>query len=174
NRNYEFSGGLDGVGVSVVHALSPRVEVAIRREGEIHRMGFAGGDRQTRLEDLGTVGKKNTGTTLRFWPDPKYFDSAKISLPRLKHVLRAKAVLCAGLAVSLKDEASGEEIRWLYEDGLRDYLRSMIGDAERLPAELFIGAQKREKSSVDFAIAWLPEGELTQESYVNLIPTAQG
>ena len=174
NRNYEFSGGLHGVGVSVVNALSTRVEVAIRRDGEIHRMEFRDGDRKTPLEVIGTVGKKNTGTTLRFWPDPKYFDSAKISLPRLKHVLRAKAVLCAGLAVSLKDEASGEEIRWLYEDGLRDYLRSMIGDAERLPAELFIGAQKREKSSVDFAIAWLPEGELTQESYVNLIPTAQG
>ncbi|MBL0164115.1 MAG: DNA topoisomerase IV subunit B [Xanthomonadales bacterium] len=174
NRNYEFSGGLHGVGVSVVNALSTRVEVSIRRDGEIHRMEFKDGDRQSLLEVIGTVGKKNTGTTLRFWPDPKYFDSAKISLPRLKHVLRAKAVLCAGLAVSLKDEASGEEINWLYQDGLRDYLRSMIGDAERLPAELFIGAQKREKSAVDFAIAWLPEGELTQESYVNLIPTAQG
>ena len=174
NRNYEFSGGLHGVGVSVVNALSTRVEVSIRRDGEIHRMEFRDGDRKTPLEVIGTVGKKNTGTTLRFWPDPKYFDSSKISLTKLKHVLRAKAVLCAGLAVSLKDEASGEEISWLYQDGLRDYLRSMIGDADRLPAELFIGSQKREKSAVDFAIAWLPEGELTQESYVNLIPTAQG
>ena len=174
NRNYEFSGGLHGVGVSVVNALSTRVEVSIRRDGEIHRMEFKDGDRKTPLEVVGTVGKKNTGTTLRFWPDPKYFDSPKISLAKLKHVLRAKAVLCAGLAVSLKDEASGEEFNWLYQDGLRDYLRSMLGDAERLPAELFIGSQKREKSAVDFAIAWLPEGELIQESYVNLIPTAQG
>ncbi len=174
NRNYEFSGGLHGVGVSVVNALSTKVEVAIRRDGEIHRMEFRNGDRTSALEVIGTVGKKNTGTTLRFWPDPKYFDSPKILLGKLKHVLRAKAVLCAGLSVKLTDEASGEEITWHYEDGLRDYLRSMIGDAERLPAELFIGAQKREKSAVDFAIAWLPEGELTQESYVNLIPTAQG
>ncbi len=174
NRNYEFSGGLHGVGVSVVNALSKKVEVTIRRDGEIHRMEFKDGDPTSALEVIGTVGKKNTGTTLRFWPDPKYFDTPKILLSKLKHVLRAKAVLCAGLSVKLNDEASGEEITWLFEDGLRDYLRSMLGDIERLPAELFIGAQKREKSAVDFVIAWLPEGELTQESYVNLIPTAQG
>jgi topoisomerase-4 subunit B len=111
---------------------------------------------------------------VRFWPDPKYFDSPKILLGKLKHVLRAKAVLCAGLNVRLTDEASGEDIAWHYEDGLRDYLRSMLGDSERLPADPFIGSQQREKSAVDFAITWLPEGELTQESYVNLIPTAQG
>ncbi len=174
NRNYEFSGGLHGVGVSVVNALSTKVEVTIRRDGEIHRMAFKDGDRTSPLEMIGTVGKKNTGTSVRFWPDPKYFDTPKILLSKLKHVLRAKAVLCAGLSVKLSDEASGEEITWYYEDGLRDYLRSMLGDIERLPAELFIGAQKREKSAVDYVIAWLPDGELTQESYVNLIPTAQG
>jgi topoisomerase-4 subunit B len=174
NRNYEFSGGLHGVGVSVVNALSIKVEVSIRRNGEIHRMDFRNGDRHQPLEVIGTIGRKNTGTTVRFWPDPKYFDSPKISLPKLKHVLRAKAVLCAGLNVRLQDEASGEDINWHYEDGLRDYLRSMLGDAERLPVEPYIGAQQRERSRVDFAIAWLPEGELTQESYVNLIPTAQG
>lgn len=174
NRNYEFSGGLHGVGVSVVNALSSKVEVSIRRNGEIHRMDFRNGDRHQALEVIGTIGRKNTGTTVRFWPDPKYFDSPKISLPKLKHVLRAKAVLCAGLNVRLQDEASGEDISWHYEDGLRDYLRSMLGDAEHLPAEPYIGSQKREKSAVDFAISWLPEGELTQESYVNLIPTAQG
>jgi topoisomerase IV subunit B len=174
NRNYEFSGGLHGVGVSVVNALSKKVEVSIRRDGQIHFMAFKDGDRVSPLEVIGTVGKKNTGSTVRFWPDPKYFDTPKVLLSKLKHVLRAKAVLCAGLSVKLNDEASGEEITWHYEDGLRDYLRSMLGDIERLPAELFIGAQKREKSAVDFVIAWLPEGELTQESYVNLIPTAQG
>ncbi len=174
NRNYEFSGGLHGVGVSVVNALSSKVEVSIRRNGEIHRMDFRNGDRHQPLEVIGTIGRKNTGTTVRFWPDPKYFDSPKISLPKLKHVLRAKAVLCAGLNVRLQDEASGEDINWHYEDGLRDYLRSMLGDAERLPVEPYIGAQQRERSRVNFAIAWLPEGELTQESYVNLIPTAQG
>jgi topoisomerase IV subunit B len=174
NRNYEFSGGLHGVGVSVVNALSTKVEVSIRRDGQIHFMAFKHGDRVAPLEVIGTVGKKNTGSTVHFWPDPKYFDTPKVLLSKLKHVLRAKAVLCAGLSVKLTDEASGEEITWHYEDGLRDYLRSMLGDIERLPAELFIGAQKREKSAVDFVIAWLPEGELTQESYVNLIPTAQG
>ena len=174
NKNYQYSGGLHGVGVSVVNALSTRVEVLIRRDGQIHRMDFKDGFRATALDVVGSVAKKHTGTTLRFWPDPKYFDTAKIQLARLRHVLRAKAVLCAGLTVRLTDEASGEENTWFYEDGLRDYLRSMIGDAERLPAELFIGSQQREKSAVDFVIAWMPEGELTQESYVNLIPTAQG
>src|SRR5690606_2515019 len=112
NRNYEFSGGLHGVGVSVVNALSTRVEVTIRRDGEIHRMTFKDGDRSSPLEVIGTVGRKNTGTTVHFWPDPKYFDTPKILLSKLKHVLRAKAVLCAGLSVKLNDEASGEETSW--------------------------------------------------------------
>jgi topoisomerase-4 subunit B len=174
NRNYQFSGGLHGVGVSVVNALSQKVKVSIRRDGQIHEMEFRDGDRATPLTVTGTVGKKNTGTTVHFWPDPKYFDSPKILISKLKHVLRAKAVLCAGLTVRLFDEASGEKLEWHYENGLRDYLRSMIGAAECLPPELFLGSQQREKSAVDFAVAWLPEGELTQESYVNLIPTAQG
>jgi len=174
NRNYQFSGGLHGVGVSVVNALSSRVEVTIRRDGQVYRMDFKDGDRASNLDVTGSVPKRQTGTTLRFWPDPKYFDSPKISLPRLKHVLRAKAVLCAGLTVRLSDEASGEKFEWHYEDGLRDYLRSMLGEAERLPAELYVGQHARDNGAVEFAVAWLPEGELTQESYVNLIPTAQG
>ncbi len=174
NRNYAFSGGLHGVGVSVVNALSTRVEVTIRRDGQVHRIEFANGDRSSPLAVIGSVPKKQTGTTLRFWPDPKYFDSPKILLGKLKHLLRAKAVLCAGLGMRLVDEAGGETFEWRYEDGLRDYLRSMLGEADYLPPELFIGSQQREKSAVDFAIAWLPEGELVQESYVNLIPTAQG
>ncbi len=174
NRNYAFSGGLHGVGVSVVNALSSRVEVTIRRDGQVHRIDFAHGDRTTPLAVIGSVPKKQTGTSVRFWPDPKYFDTPKIQLGRLKHLLRAKAVLCAGLTMRLADEASGEKLEWHYEDGLRDYLRSMLGEAEYLPPELFVGSQQREKSLVDFALAWLPEGELVQESYVNLIPTAQG
>jgi len=174
NRNYQFSGGLHGVGVSVVNALSSKVEVTIRRDGQIYRMDFAHGDRTTDLKVVGSVAKKQTGTTVRFWPDPKYFDSSKISLPKLKHVLRAKAVLCAGLNVHLLDEASGETDTWYYEDGLRDYLRSMLAGAEYLPSDLYLGAVKRDTGAVDFALAWLPEGELTQESYVNLIPTVQG
>ncbi|MBX3690242.1 DNA topoisomerase IV subunit B [Dokdonella sp.] len=174
NRNYQFSGGLHGVGVSVVNALSQRVEVTIRREGQIHRMDFKDGDRASALAVIGSVPKRQTGTTVHFWPDPKYFDSPKISLPRLKHVLRAKAVLCAGLTVRLSDEVSGEKIEWFYQDGLRDYLRSLLGDAERIPAELYLGQHAKDNGAVDFVVAWLPEGELTQESYVNLIPTAQG
>jgi len=174
NENYRYSGGLHGVGVSVVNALSSRVEVTIRREGRVHRMTFADGERASELEVTGTVPKRQTGTTLRFWPDPKYFDSPKISLSRLRHVLRAKAVLCAGLTVRLLDEASGERDEWHYEDGLRDYLRSMLGNAERIPSDLYVGQHERDNGAVEFALAWLPEGELTQESYVNLIPTAQG
>jgi len=174
NRNYQFSGGLHGVGVSVVNALSAKVEVTIRRDGQVYRMDFAHGDRTTDLKVVGSVPKKQTGTTLRFWPEAKYFDSSKISLLKLKHVLRAKAVLCAGLTVRLLDEASGEKDEWFYEDGLRDYLRSMLGDAGYLPDDLYLSSLKRETGTVDFALAWLPEGELTQESYVNLIPTAQG
>jgi topoisomerase-4 subunit B len=174
NRNYQFSGGLHGVGVSVVNALSTRVEVSIRRDGQIYRMNFKNGDSSSNLSVVGSVPKKQTGTTLRFWPDPKYFDTPKFSLPKLKHVLRAKAVLCAGLTVRLTDEATGEKLEWHYENGLRDYLRSMLGDADYLPPDLFLGSLQREDAAVDFVIAWLPDGELTQESYVNLIPTVQG
>ncbi|MGH8121322.1 MAG: DNA topoisomerase IV subunit B [Rudaea sp.] len=174
NRNYQFSGGLHGVGVSVVNALSSRVEVAIRRDAQVYRMNFKNGDRSSNLSVVGSVPKKHTGTTLRFWPDPKYFDSPKISLPRLKHVLRAKAVLCAGLTVRLTDAATGEKDEWYFEDGLHDYLRSMLGANEYLPANLYQGSLKRDSHTIDFALAWLADGELTQESYVNLIPTAQG
>jgi topoisomerase-4 subunit B len=174
NRNYQFSGGLHGVGVSVVNALSTRVEVSIKRDGQIYRMNFKNGDRASNLSVVGTVGKKQTGTTLRFWPDPKYFDTPKISLSKLKHVLRAKAVLCAGLTVKLTDEATGEKSEWHYENGLRDYLRSMLDNNEYLPPDLFLASQEREGAAVDFVVAWVPEGELTQESYVNLIPTIQG
>jgi topoisomerase-4 subunit B len=174
NRNYQFSGGLHGVGVSVVNALSTRVEVSIKRDGQIWRMNFKNGDRASNLSAVGTVGKKQTGTTLRFWPDPKYFDTPKISLSKLRHVLRAKAVLCAGLTVRLTDEATGEKNEWHYENGLRDYLRSMLGETDYLPPDLFVSSMQREGAAVDFVIAWVPDGELTQESYVNLIPTIQG
>jgi len=174
NKNYQFSGGLHGVGVSVVNALSSKVEVTIRRDGQIWRMDFKHGDRASDLKVVGSVPKKQTGTTVRFWPEAKYFDTPKISLPKLRHVLRAKAVLCAGLTVRLTDAATGEKDEWYFEDGLRDYLRSMLGDSQYLPSDLYIGSLARETSAVDFALAWSIEGDLTQESYVNLIPTAQG
>ncbi len=173
NRNYTFSGGLHGVGVSVVNALSTRVDVFIKRDGNEYKMSFADGDRTSPLEVIGAVGKKNTGTRVHFWPDAKYFDTPKFYVRALKHLLRAKAVLCPGLTVTLFDEASGEKDRWYYEDGLRDYLNGELGDTERLPPELFVGQLKKDTEVVDWAVAWLPEGELVQESYVNLIPTAQ-
>jgi len=173
-NNYQFSGGLHGVGVSVVNALSTRVEVVIQRDGQIYQMDFANGDRVGALRVIGTVPKKQTGTRLRFWADPKYFDSPKISLSRLKHVLRAKAVLCSGLRVSLLDEASNEKSAWYYEDGLSDYLRSMLAGQELLPAEIFLTSLHRETDAIDVALLWTADGELVQESYVNLIPTAQG
>ncbi len=172
-RNYTFSGGLHGVGVSVVNALSTRVDVFIKRDGNEYRMTFANGDRASPLEVVGSVGRKNTGTRLRFWPDPSYFDTPKFHLRSLRHLLRAKAVLSPGLTVRLFDEASGERNEWHYEDGLRDYLRGALADRELLPPELFAGQQKKHSEIVDWAVAWVPEGELVQESYVNLIPTAQ-
>ena len=173
-KNYNFSGGLHGVGVSVVNALSDRVEVSIRRDGNEYRMAFEHGDKVSPLEIIGSVPKKRTGTTLHFWPEAKYFDSPKISLARLRHLLRAKAVLCAGLSVKLTDVASGEVNDWYYEDGLRDYLRGELDGAEALPGELFVHHMARDVEGMEVALAWLPEGELVQESYVNLIPTAQG
>ena len=175
NNNYQFSGGLHGVGVSVVNALSSKLEVTIRRDGKVYRMGFAGGEKVTELTVVDTCGKRNTGTLVHFQPDAQYFDSIKYSIPRLKHVLRAKAVLCAGLEVTFKDEASGETDVWCYEDGLEDYLRGATTGWETVPVEPFIGTFASESEAVDWAVQWLPlGGELTQESYVNLIPTTQG
>ncbi len=173
NQNYTFSGGLHGVGVSVVNALSNKVDVFIKRDGNEYHMAFANGDRASALDTVGTVGKKNTGTRLRFWPDAKYFDSPKFSVRSLRHLLRAKAVLCPGLTVTLHEEATGERDKWYYEDGLRDYLKGELADRELLPPEIFVGRLARDTEIVDWAVAWVPEGELVQESYVNLIPTAQ-
>ncbi len=175
NKNYQFSGGLHGVGISVVNALSNRVEVRVRRDGNEYRMTFADGFKSSELEIIGTVGKRNTGTSVQFWPDPQYFDSAKFSISRLKHVLKAKAVLCPGLSVSFEDKVSGEKVEWHYEDGLRSYLSDAVRDCVRLPEEPFCGSLAGQREAVDWALLWLPEGgESLQESYVNLIPTAQG
>ncbi|MEO7066367.1 MAG: DNA topoisomerase IV subunit B [Rhodanobacter sp.] len=173
-KNYNFSGGLHGVGVSVVNALSDRAEVTVRRNGSEYRMVFEHGDKVSELEIVGSVGKRNSGTTLHFWPEEKYFDSPKISVTRLKHLLRAKAVLCAGLTVKLTDEPNNETIEWHYENGLRDYLRGELDGTEALPNELFVHHMARDVEGLEVALAWVPEGDLIQESYVNLIPTLQG
>ncbi len=175
NKNYQFSGGLHGVGVSVVNALSKILEVTIKRDGQVHRIGFQNGDKSVDLHVVDTCGKRTTGTSVRFLPDPKYFDSAKFSASRLRHVLRAKAVLCPGLRVSFLDENTDEQDEWFYEDGLRDYLRAATQTWETLPAEPFVGSFAAAREAVDWAVQWLPEGgDLIQESYVNLIPTALG
>ncbi|MEO6697337.1 MAG: ATP-binding protein, partial [Gammaproteobacteria bacterium] len=174
-KNYQFSGGLHGVGVSVVNALSKKLEVWVRRGGKEYHMTFASGEPSSKLKEVGVVGKHNTGTTVRFWPDPKYFDSPKFSVSRLKHVLRAKAVLCPGLHVSFNDEASGEQEQWCYQDGLKAYLIEALQDAETIPEEPFVGSLQGNTEAADWAVVWLPEGgEVIAESYVNLIPTPLG
>ncbi len=173
--SYQFSGGLHGVGVSVVNALSLQLEVTVRRDGNVHRMRFASGNKASELEIIDTVARRSTGTTVRFRPDPRYFDTVKFSVSRLTHLLRAKAVLCPGLNITFTDEATGQREAWYYENGLPDYIRGATAEYPTLPAEPFVGSFSGKTEAVDWAVQWLPEGgELITESYVNLIPTAQG
>jgi len=174
-RNYRFSGGLHGVGVSVVNALSARLEIWVRRGGSEYHMAFADGEKCAALEVVGSVGRRNTGTRIRFWPNVGYFDSPRLSVPRLRHSLRAKAVLCPGLRVTLTDEAAGSSEEWHYGEGLAAYLAERCGDSPTLPERPFSGTREGNTEALDWAIAWTADGgELVQESYVNLIPTAQG
>ncbi|MRI32582.1 DNA topoisomerase IV subunit B [Endozoicomonas sp. OPT23] len=175
NKNYQFSGGLHGVGISVVNALSTKLEVTVRRDAKVSLITFGDGYKDQDLHQVDTCGKRNTGTTVRFWPDASYFDSAKFSVTRLMHVLRAKAVLCPGLKVEFVDDHTGDTTEWYYEDGLKDYLKGTTHGYETLPPQPFTGSLKGDKEAVDWAVQWLPEGgELLTESYVNLIPTPLG
>ncbi len=180
NDNYQFSGGLHGVGVSVVNALSKKLEIWVRRKGEEYHMAFAGGDKTQDLQVVGEVGKRNTGTTVRFWPDKQYFDTIKFSVRRLKHGLKAKAVLCPGLEINFKDENSGETERWFYENGLSDYLLDEIDGRKCIPATPFTGHLEGNNEQAEWAVLWLDkeaeEWDSTpiMESYANLIPTPQG
>lgn len=176
NKHYQFSGGLHGVGVSVVNALSSRLEVEVKRSGKQYRMAFADGEKTGDLEEVGKVGRNNSGTAIRFWPNPDYFDSPILSLPKLVHVLRAKAVLCPGLRVELVDENSDTSENWLYTEGLKQYLLSAIGDEfEVLPETPFTGSLEARREAADWAVVWVPESrEGIAESYVNLVPTPQG
>jgi topoisomerase-4 subunit B len=177
--NYKFSGGLHGVGVSVVNALSETFEVFIKRDGKLHHMSFKGGEKQGKLTVKDKVGKRNTGTMIHFKPDPSYFDSPKFSVSRLKHLLRAKAVLCPGLKVVFQDETASKEeeklYEWFFEYGLKDYLSAELVGLELLPEVPFTGSMSGRDEAVDWAVQWQVEsGELITESYVNLIPTTQG
>jgi len=175
SRSYQFAGGLHGVGVSVVNALSSRLEVWVKRAGKHYYMAFADGEKTVDLHEIGTIGQRNSGTTVRFWPDPRYFESPKLSLTRLTHVLRAKAVLCPGLKVSFDDETTDEQLYWCYQDGVSAYLKAFLGTTEVLPDPPFVGQLSGEREGVEWALVWIPEGgPLLTESYVNLVPTIQG
>lgn len=175
NKNYEFAGGLHGVGISVVNALSERVDIQVKRNGEVYKIAFENGAKVEELEVIGTCGRRTTGTTVHFKPNPKYFDSKNFSASRLRHLLRAKAVLCSGLEIKFVDKVNNTEDVWCYQDGLSDYLTEAVNGFETLPEKPFVGEFKGSTEAVSWALLWLPEGgELIAESYVNLIPTVQG
>ena len=175
NKNYEFAGGLHGVGISVVNALSERVDIQVKRNGEVYKIAFENGVKVEELEVIGTCGRRTTGTTVHFKPNPKYFDSKNFSVSRLRHLLRAKAVLCSGLEIKFIDKVNNTEDVWCYQDGLSDYLTEAVNGFETLPEKPFVGEFKGSTEAVSWALLWLPEGgELIAESYVNLIPTVQG
>jgi len=174
-KTYEFSGGLHGVGISVVNALSKQLTVTVKRDGSVYQMEFANGDVKKPLKVIDSCPKREHGTAVHFWPDEKYFDSAKFHAPSLKENLRAKAVLCPGLQVTFTDEKTGQTDRWYFEDGLKTYLLERLGDAETLPAEPLVGHFKSEEEQADWAFTWVADGTgAVAESYVNLIPTVQG
>ncbi|MBO2690724.1 DNA topoisomerase IV subunit B [Shewanella algae] len=175
NKNYQFSGGLHGVGISVVNALSKRVEITVRRDAKVYEMAFEHGDKAESLRETGTCGRRNTGTRVQFWPDPSYFDSPNFSVTKLTYLLRAKAVLCPGLRIRFANKQNGEVHEWFYEEGLTDYLKDSLKEAPALPQEPFVGSIKTNLEAADWAITWLPEGgDSISESYVNLIPTPLG
>ncbi|WP_341270521.1 DNA topoisomerase IV subunit B [Morganella morganii] len=175
NKNYQFSGGLHGVGISVVNALSKRTEVTVRRDGQVYQIAFENGDKVSELAVIGQCGKRNTGTSVHFWPDEQFFDSPRFSVSWLVHLLKAKAVLCPGVEILFKDNVNETEQRWCYQDGLTDYLMENVNGLVTLPEAAFTGKHAGDNEEVDWALLWLPEGgELLTESYVNLIPTPLG
>ncbi|PAV10370.1 DNA topoisomerase IV subunit B [Arsenophonus sp. ENCA] len=175
NKNYQFSGGLHGVGISVVNALSKRIEVTVSRDSQIYRIAFENGEKVQELEVIGSCAKRTTGTGVRFWPDSHFFDNPRFSISRLVHVLKAKAVLCPGVEIVFKDKINNTEQTWRYNDGLTDYLMEAVNGLVTLPEKAFVGNFAGQIEMVDWALLWLPEGgELLTESYVNLIPTPQG
>ena len=175
DKNYQFSGGLHGVGVSVVNALSEYLDVTVNRKSAQYRMSFRGGDKVSELTNVGKVKRDLTGTTITFLPDETYFDTVKISTAKLKHVLKAKAVLCAGLKLEYLDEVTNEKEEWYFSDGLKNYIRESMGDSDLIPVEPFLGEQESDEIQVTWALYWVADdSNPITESYVNLVPTAQG
>src|SRR6202167_3101435 len=175
DKTYQFSGGLHGVGVSVVNALSKHLECWVKRDGKEYLITFKDGKVTSKLEVINSVGARNTGTTIRFWPDAKFFDSDKFSVPQLKHTLKAKAVLCPGLRVRFTNEATGEKDEWFYSGDLGAYLLEELGKTQYLPDEPISGKGEAASDTVDYALVWAPQAEtVVAESYVNLIPTIEG
>lgn len=174
-NNYQFAGGLHGVGVSVVNALSTALEVTIKREGKKHHMRFEHGKAVTALQVIGKAGARESGTTLTFWPDPKYFDTPQYSVNALKHLLKAKAVLCPGLTVVFTEEANNTTQTWCYADGLNEYLLETLKDGTYVPEEPLLGSFQEQRYVLNWGVVWLQEGcAPLSESYVNLVPTPQG
>lgn len=176
NDNYAFSGGLHGVGVSVVNALSKRLEAKVSRDGQVYSIVYSGGEKIEDLKVIGTCPKSRTGTAIRFWPDEKYFDGIAFNVKALTHLLRAKAVLCKGLSVVFKDENSGNEEEWHHEGSLSSYLLTQMQDAEIVPNPPFDGSFSQPESEVEWAVTWNVDSadKLLHESFVNLIPTPEG
>jgi len=175
DKTYQVSGGLHGVGVSVVNALSGHLECWVRRNGKEYNISFKEGRTVSKLEEIGSVKRGLSGTTVRFWPDPKFFDSPNFSVPRLKHMLKAKAVLCQGLRVRLTVEASGETDEWFFTGNLTEYLVEQLGKTVTLPPEPFAGSLQGGTEAAEWALCWAPDADSpVTESYVNLIPTPEG
>ncbi len=175
SKSYKFSGGLHGVGISVVNALSTRLQVQVKNNGQVYQMDFSNGEPASKLRVVENCGKRETGTSVRFWPDAQYFDTIKFQVTQLMHNMRAKAVLCSGLRVVFTDQIGDRSSEWCYQEGLKDYLDSCLGDAPRVPEEPFKAVFSSDTEAVDWVVTWLPEGgAMLGESYVNLIPTTQG
>ena len=175
NDSYQFSGGLHGVGISVVNALSSSIEVWIKRDAKQYYMKFESSVKSNDLEEIATVGKRNTGTLIKFMPEAKFFDSVKFSIKKLRHNLRSKAVLCPGLEVNFKNEIDETEDTWLFKDGIKDYLQASLDGLECVPSIPFVTSFETKEEQLDCALTWTENtSNITAESFVNLIPTIGG
>lgn len=175
NKNYTFSGGLHGVGVSVVNALSSNFEVWVKRDGKVWYMAFSDGNKVTKLKKVGSCRKSDTGTSILFTPNPKYFDNHKFNSTKFQYLLRSKAVLCPGLKIEFIDEAHNEDFTWYYEAGLSDYIQEKTIEFSPVPQQPFIVTINKNTETIDLAAQWINEpNKVINESYVNLIPTPLG